>query len=123
MPLATLGADPTARQVADAITSALGVTAAQASGWRLTSTASLRALADSSRTPAAAARALAITHFIDGSVQRERNAVRVSLRLVRAANDSTAWARTFDGAWDQQLALQDSVSQAVVRALNGQDAR
>ena len=119
IPLASLGADTSARQVAEAMTSALGVAAAQASGWRVTSTANLRALGDSALAPAAAARALSITHFIDGSVQRERSAVRVSLRLVRAANDSTVWARTFDGAWDRQLALQDSVSQAVIQAMNG----
>ena len=118
MPFASLGADTSARQVADAMTSALGVAIARSPGWRVTSTASLRALGDSARAPSVAARALSITHFVDGSVQRERDAVRVSLRLVRAANDSTLWAGTFDGTFDRQLALQDSVSQAVVRAMN-----
>ena len=69
------------------------------------------------RTPADAARALNATMLVEGTVQRARERLRVSLRLVSVANDSTVWAGTFDGSTTDVLALQDSTVKAVAAAV------
>ena len=41
-------------------------------------------------------RQLGVTHFLEGSVQRNGDAVRVNVKLIKAANDSHLWADTYD---------------------------
>src|SRR5262245_29782248 len=44
----------------------------------------------------AIARELGVSHVVEGSVQKSGDAVRVSVRLIKATNDSQLWADTFD---------------------------
>ena len=67
-------------------------------------------------TPAAA-RTLNVTMLVEGTVQRARERLRVSVRLVNVGNDSTVWASTFDGSTTDALALQDSTVRAVAAAV------
>src|SRR5262249_38870780 len=39
---------------------------------------------------------LGVAHIVEGSVQKSGDAVRVSVRLIKATNDSQLWANTFD---------------------------
>lgn len=69
------------------------------------------------RTPADAARALNATMLVEGTVQRANQRLRVSVRLVSVANDSTVWASTIDGTTNDALALQDTTVKAVSAAV------
>jgi adenylate cyclase len=42
------------------------------------------------------AKQLGVAHILEGSVQKSRDAVRVNVQLIKAANDSHLWADTFD---------------------------
>src|SRR5438477_3263243 len=42
------------------------------------------------------ARQLGVAHILEGSVQKSGEAVRVTVQLIKAANDSHLWADTFD---------------------------
>jgi TolB-like protein len=55
--------------------------------------------------------------LVEGTVQRAADRLRVSVRLVSVANDSTVWASTFDGSTAAALALQDSTVRAVAAAV------
>jgi TolB-like protein len=55
--------------------------------------------------------------LVEGTVQRARERLRVSVRLVSVANDSTVWAGTFDGTTNDALSLQDSTVKAVSSAV------
>jgi TolB-like protein len=50
-------------------------------------------------------------------VQRANQRLRVSVRLVSVANDSTVWASTIDGTTTDALALQDTTVKAVSAAV------
>jgi TolB-like protein/Tfp pilus assembly protein PilF len=60
---------------------------------------------------------LGVATLLEGSVRKAGNRVRVSARLVSAADRRQIWAETFDRALDDIFAIQEEIAQAVVRAL------
>jgi TolB-like protein len=67
--------------------------------------------------PAGAGRALGVDAVLDGTVQRDRGRVRVTIRLVNVANGMQLWTDNVDEADADIFKLQDSVSQRVAEAL------
>lgn len=59
------------------------------------------------------------TMRLEGTVQRENDRLRVLPRLLAVPGDSALWAETFNGSSASLFALQDSVAQAIVRAVRG----
>ena len=82
-------------------------------GVRVASDESVKALGDSARSSVSTAQRLGVSHLMEGTVQRERSRVRVTLRLVRAANDSSVWGETFTGSADSTFDFQERVARAV----------
>jgi adenylate cyclase len=84
---------------------------------RVTSQTTAAAVRQGVQSPAEAARALNVTYLIEGTVQRARDRLRVSVRLVSVGNDSTVWSGTFNGTTADALTLQDSTVRAVAGAV------
>src|SRR6202040_3882550 len=42
------------------------------------------------------AKQLGVAHIVEGSVQKNSDAVRVNVQLIKAANDTHLWADTYD---------------------------
>jgi serine/threonine-protein kinase len=116
-PLASVGNDAQASQAAEGITSELATAISRVPGVRVSSQTTAAAVRQGVRTPADAARALNATMLVEGTVQRARERLRVSVRLISVANDSTVWAATIDGSANDALALQDSTVRAVTSAV------
>jgi serine/threonine-protein kinase len=116
-PLVSVGNDTQAGQAAEGITSELATAISRVPGVRVSSQTTAAAIRQGVRTPADAARALNATMLVEGTVQRARERLRVSVRLVSVANDSTVWAATIDGSANDALALQDSTVRAVASAV------
>ena len=55
--------------------------------------------------------------LLEGSVRRERNRVRASLRVVNVVRDSTAWSGAFEGSMDSLFAFQAQVADAAFNAV------
>jgi tetratricopeptide (TPR) repeat protein/tRNA A-37 threonylcarbamoyl transferase component Bud32 len=64
----------------------------------------------------ALARELGVTFVVNGGVQRADKRIRVTLNLVRP-DDSVAWGREFDGAFDEFFALQRRMAEDLSAAL------
>ena len=116
-PLVSVGSDAQAGQAAEGITSELASAISRVPGVRVSSQTTAAAVRQGVRTPADAARALNATMLIEGTVQRANQRLRVSVRLVSVANDSTVWASTIDGTTTDALALQDTTVKAVSAAV------
>jgi serine/threonine-protein kinase len=116
-PLVSIGNDPQAGQAAEGITSELATAISRVPGVRVSSQTTAAAIRQGVRTPSEAARALNATMLIEGTVQRANQRLRVSVRLVNVANDSTVWASTIDGSANDALALQDSTVKAAAAAV------
>ena len=63
------------------------------------------------------ARDLGVRYVIDGSVRRAGDQVRINVQLVDAVTGGQQWAERYDGSVTDIFALQDSVTDAVVNAL------
>ena len=117
IPLRAVSGDSVETRVADGLASQLGTELAQVAGYRVTSQTTVRtALRETSpRDPLGDAVGAGL--LVEGTVQRERDALRVNVRLVDAVRDSTLWAATRAGRVDSLFALQDAVTQDIVAAL------
>ena len=58
-----------------------------------------------------------VSHVLEGSVRKSGNRVRINAQLIDAANDDHIWAERYDRDLDDIFALQDEISEAIVKAL------
>jgi len=73
---------------------------------------------DKSVDPITAGRELGVDSILEGTVQRDGERVRVSLRLIRVNDGKILWAETFDEKFTHIFALQDSISIKVADSLS-----
>jgi len=63
------------------------------------------------------ARELKVSHVLEGSVRKAGGRVRINAQLVDGATNSHVWADRYDRDSSDIFALQDEISQAIVKAL------
>jgi len=63
------------------------------------------------------ARQLGVAHIVEGSVQKSGDAVRVTVQLIKAANDSHLWADTFDRKLTDIFSVESEVAKAIADQL------
>lgn len=72
---------------------------------------------DSPLAPPEIAKALRVSHLIEGSVQRQGERLRIHIHLLDGATGFESWSQRYDGSLDGIFALQATVAQAVTRAI------
>src|SRR5256714_9723273 len=65
----------------------------------------------------AIAKQLGVAHIVEGSVQKNGDAVRVNVQLIKAANDSHLWADTFDRKLTDIFSVESEVAKAIADQL------
>src|SRR5580700_1908334 len=63
------------------------------------------------------AKALKVSHVLEGSVRKAGNDVRITADLVRVDDEAQLWSETYDRKLDDIFKLQDEIASAVVKAL------
>jgi len=63
------------------------------------------------------AQQLKVTHVLEGSVRKAGGRVRITAQLIDGASDGHVWAERYDRDLDDIFAIQDEISQAIVKAL------
>jgi TolB-like protein/Tfp pilus assembly protein PilF len=63
------------------------------------------------------AKQLGVANILEGSVQKSGDAVRVSVQLIKAANDSHLWADTFDRKLTDIFSVETEVAKAIAEQL------
>jgi len=117
LPIESVGNDARARDVAAGIASELANAMAGVEGLRVTSNATASAIRDRLRASTDRSQPLDVSLLLEGTVQRERNTLRVTVRLVQAGRDSTMWSQLFQGSADSVLQLQTTVANAAASAV------
>jgi len=67
--------------------------------------------------PLAVGREQRVDAVLDGHIQKAGDKIRVSVRLVRIADEATLWATQFDEKYTDIFAVQDAISQRVAEVL------
>jgi TolB-like protein/Flp pilus assembly protein TadD len=62
---------------------------------------------------------LGVAHVVEGSVRKDRDRLRITVKLVRVATDSTTWNATYDRTLDDVFAIQRDIAAHVAKALKG----
>jgi len=68
-------------------------------------------------TVADIARSLSVAYILDGSVRKSGSMLRISARLVRAADGYIAWSETYDRPAGDKLRVQEDIANEVAKAL------
>jgi serine/threonine protein kinase/Tfp pilus assembly protein PilF len=63
------------------------------------------------------AKQLGVAYIVEGSVQKNGDAVRVNVQLIKAANDSHLWADTFDRKLTDIFSVESEVAKAIADQL------
>ncbi len=105
--------------VASGLTAELTARLSQVPGFRVTAGANALATADTSALPNPVAATPAAELVVDGTVRRERDRLRASVRILSVRTDSTAWAGVYEGSADSIFAFQSRIAEAASAALRG----
>jgi adenylate cyclase len=117
LPFANMSGDPEQEYFSDGITEDIITDLSKVSTLSVVSRVSAFSLKGKPVDVAQVARQLKVTHVLEGSVRKAGNRVRITAQLIEAATDSHLWAERYDRNMDDIFALQDEISQAIVKAL------
>src|SRR5262249_22893643 len=72
---------------------------------------------NTSQTTSEIGNQLGVANLLEGSVQKTNDQVRVTVQLIRAANDSHLWAETFDRRLTDIFSVESEVAKAIADQL------
>ena len=113
LPFDNLSSDAEQEYLADGITDALITELAGIRSLRVLSRQSVIRYKDSAKSLPEIARELGVDGIVEGAVHRSGSRVRVSAQVVHGPRDEHLWARSFEGAAGDMLALQAEIARAV----------
>ena len=113
LPLKNLSGDPSQEYLADGMTEELIGRLAAIHDLRVISRTSVMGFRDTKLSVPEIAKTLGVDAFVEGSVIREGNRIRVHAQLIRAETDEHFWSEEYERKLQDVLALQSEVAQAI----------
>jgi serine/threonine-protein kinase len=117
LPFANLNADPENECFSDGMTDELIVALSRVPGLRVVSRTSAFTFKGRQVDVREVAEKLNVGTVLEGSVRRSSNRLRVTARLVSAADGYHIWSESYDRKLDDVFALQEELAQAIVKSL------
>lgn len=118
LPLANQSPDPENEYFSDGLTEELISALAQVPSLRVISRHSAMQLKDTKKSLAELARDLSVEFIVEGGVRKHNGAVRITIHLVNAEQDTEVWAERYDGTLEDVFAFQEAVARSIVQALH-----
>jgi serine/threonine protein kinase len=116
-PLVSISADSGDRYIAEGMTEALTNALAGLPGLRVASRTAAASAQREGQAPDAIASRLGVSMYMEGTVQRSAERLRVTLRLVNAADGFTIWSDVYDRASGDLLTAQSEIATGVADAV------
>jgi eukaryotic-like serine/threonine-protein kinase len=113
LPLDNLSREPDEDYFADGMTDALITTLAQIGALRVISRTSVMRYKGTLKPLPEIARELNVDAIVEGTVLRSHGRVRIATQLIHAATDTHLWAKQYETAMSDVLALQGDVARAI----------
>jgi len=119
MPMQLVGVSEEEAHLAPGLAEEITTALARFRWMFVVSSSSLGRFAAESRDEAAIRRTFGIDFLVDGSIQRVRNRLRITVRLLDLrAGSQVVWARRFDRQSNDLLSLQDEIASEVVAQID-----
>ena len=119
LPLENLSDDPAQEYFTDGMTDELIGDLAQLRSLRVISRTSVMHYKGGKQTIPQIGRELAVDAVIEGTVEREKNRVRIRVQLIEAASDRHLWARSYDYELKDVLLLQSTAAHDIASEIQG----
>jgi serine/threonine-protein kinase len=116
-PLVSLSSDSSDRYLAEGMTEALTNSLASLPGVRVASRTAAAAAQRQGMAPDSIAARLGVAMYMEGTVQRTAERVRVTVRLVNAGDGFTLWSDVYDRASSDLLTAQTEIARGVAEAV------
>lgn len=118
LPFSNLSGDKSQSYFADGITEDIITDLSKVSGLQVTSRSATLRFKNSVDDPKVIAKALKVDHLLAGSVRRAADRVRITAKLISAKTGNQLWAERFDRGAQDIFAVQDEISERVVKQLS-----
>ena len=117
LPLENLSGDPAQEYFSDGMTEELIACLAQVRALRIISRTSVMRYKGQRKSIQEIARELNVDAVVEGSVRRAGDRVRITAQLIDAATERHLWAKSYERALTEVLALQGEVAAAIVEEI------
>ncbi|HUS19998.1 MAG TPA: protein kinase [Terriglobales bacterium] len=117
LPLKNLSPDPDQQYFAEAVTEELTSEFASLRALRVVSRTSASRYAGSTRSLPEIARELNVDAIMEGSVFRDGETARISLKLIDGKTDRPIWSERYERAADSTMSIQREIARAVVEKI------
>jgi TolB-like protein/DNA-binding winged helix-turn-helix (wHTH) protein/Tfp pilus assembly protein PilF len=117
LPLQNFSGDPEQEYFADGMTEELITELTHIKALRVVSRTSVARYKGTRKTAPEIAGELHVQAILEGSVARAGERIRISARLIRAANDQPVWSQSYDSDVRDVLRLQADVARSIAREI------
>jgi adenylate cyclase len=117
LPFANMSGDPEQEYFSDGITEDIITDLSKVSALAVTSRNSAFVFKGKHVDVPKVARELKVDHVLEGSVRKAGGRVRITAQLVNGSSNDHVWAERYDRDLNDIFALQDEISEAIVKAL------
>ncbi|MFN7919267.1 MAG: hypothetical protein U0Q16_04175 [Bryobacteraceae bacterium] len=118
MPFQNLGSDSADEIYADGLTEALTTDLAKIRGLQVISRTSSQRFKGTRQSLREIAALLHVSHVVEGSLQRSSDRCRVTVQLIRTADDVHVWSEAYELKFSGILALQRDTVAAIARGVH-----
>lgn len=117
LPLRNLSPTKDQEQLSLTLTDALITKLAGLKGLTVRPTSSILVFIENPPTPQIVQEKLKVESYLEGTIQKVENRLRISVQLVKTADGSIIWAGNFNEAETDLLKLQDAISDQIISSL------
>jgi serine/threonine protein kinase/Tfp pilus assembly protein PilF len=117
LPFANMSADPENEYLADGIADEIISALTKIQSLRVTSRTSSFSFKGKNEDIGEIGKKLKVSTVLEGSVKKMGNRLRITAQLVNVADGSNLWTEKYDREVEDIFAIQDDISQAIVKAL------
>jgi serine/threonine-protein kinase len=120
LPLVSMSADSSDSYLANGITDEVTNALSRVATFRVASRTASKAAQERGASPVEIGKELNVAYLLEGTVQRQGDRIRITTRLVSAADGFTAWSDVYDRQTKDLFAVQDYVARSVAEALSNE---
>ncbi len=117
LPFENLSGDAAQEFFSDGMTEEVTAALAKIRGLRVIARSSAFQFKSQNRDIQSIAQQLHVSHFIEGSVRKDGNQLRITAQLIKAEDGTHVWAENYDRQLTGVFAIQEDIAQAIAGAL------
>jgi len=118
LPFKNLSEDQRNEYFSEGVIEAIRTNLSQIGALRVISRTSVEKYKNTEKSAKEIAQELGVAALLEGSIQRNNNAVRVEVRLVDGISEGQVWAKTYDRELKDVFAIQTEIAEQVAKELH-----